>query len=83
MQVAAARLAWDTMARLDSAITHQERSTIDLALGTRAAMPPPREAPRVGKTHSPETLARNIFSLMLIGIVIEMVVMVILPRVRF
>lgn len=37
----------------------------------------------MSKAQSPEILARNIFSLMLIGIVIEMVVMVILPRVRF
>jgi hypothetical protein len=37
----------------------------------------------VSKAQSPEALARNIFTLMLIGIVIEMIVMMTLSRVRF
>ncbi len=35
------------------------------------------------KAMGPETLARNIFYLMLVGIVIEIFVMAILPRVEF
>jgi hypothetical protein len=37
----------------------------------------------MAQAHSPDVLIRNIFALMLIGIVIEIVLMVILPRIGF
>jgi len=37
----------------------------------------------VAKAHSPEHLVRNVFCLMLIGITVEIIVMVILPRLGF
>ena len=53
------------------------------ALGTLAAMPLRGRSPAVTKAMGPETLVRNVFYLMLVGIVVEIVVMAILPRVRF
>ena len=37
----------------------------------------------MAKAHSPEVLVRNVFYLTLFGIVVEIVVMVILPRLSF
>jgi hypothetical protein len=37
----------------------------------------------VTKAHSPDHLVRNVFLLMLVGITVEIVVMVILPRLGF
>jgi hypothetical protein len=42
---------------------------------------PLEETLRMAKAMAPERLARNVFLLMAIGIAIEIVVMVILPRV--
>jgi hypothetical protein len=36
----------------------------------------------VAKAHSPEALVRNVFYLMLLGVVVEIIAMVILPRVN-
>jgi hypothetical protein len=36
----------------------------------------------VAKAHSPEVLVRNVFYLMLLGVVVEIIVMAILPRVN-
>jgi len=36
----------------------------------------------VAKVHSPEVLVRNVFYLMLLGVVVEIIVMVVLPRVN-